>query len=154
MFHVKHKVQSLMGLATQTKEIDGFSVQVTQLSCRRALKTLNRLGKVLGPALAKVSAIVSNAGSIEKVDVGSMGSSVESLFSSLADDDLDFFVNTFFEASTLNNAPFLKTFDVVLQGQVDVLLRALLFAIEVNYGNFFNVARKLVPLESSAKKTS
>jgi hypothetical protein len=143
-----------MATLTQEKEIGGHTFEVSQLPARKALKTLNRLGKVFGPAIAQaLAAFGGNGGEVDlsRLDVGKLGGAIEALFGNLDDKDLDFFVDTFFESATIDGRPLLKQLDVALQGKIDTLLKLLVFAVEVNYGNFTGALAGLVQRAPKAK---
>jgi hypothetical protein len=119
-------------LATQDRMIDGFKVQVSQLPARAGLKLLNRLGKVLGPSLGKAGGAFKGS-DLKRLDLGALGVALGELFVNLSDEDLDYFIDKFFHAATLDNKPFLTSFDAVLQGRVETILKALSFWVLVHF---------------------
>jgi hypothetical protein len=140
-----------MAINTQERTIDGRTYTVQQLPARKALKTLNRLGKVFGPALAQAATAVGSSAKLDiaAIDVAKLGGAVEALFANLEDADLDHFVQTFLESSLVDGAPLYAQLDVVFMGKIDGLLKLLAFAVEVNFGNFMRglggAVRQLAP---------
>lgn len=134
---------------TDTRTIDGSVYVVTQLPAMRAFKTLNRLGRTIGPAVAKLM----GAGSTDfmELDAAFLGSAVEALFERLSDDDLQAITEALLYNTTVDKAPL--NFDLEFAGRMDTLLKVLKFAFEVNYGSFFDGLRKLAS-QAPAKSTS
>jgi hypothetical protein len=128
-----------MSLFMQSRVIDGQTFTVSQLPGRIALRTLNRLGKALGPAFAALMGSAKANGptvNLGALDFASIGGALEALFSNLSDSDLDYFLDTLLETATVDNQPLKKQIDILFMGRTDVLVRVLIFAVEVNYGNF------------------
>lgn len=139
-----------MAIRSETREIRGTTFTVTQLTATRSLKLLNKIGKVLGPSLAHLGrAVEDGGGDIRSADVdfGEIGSAAAALFEKLSDDALfdsitrellagvtvqskDGIVPLFAGAST-------ATFDAVFADHPTDAYRLMLFALEVNYRDFF-----------------
>lgn len=142
-------------IVTQTKNIDGHDFTVTQLPGFRSMRMLNRLMRVLGPGLAKLAGEVQNAqrklpklrsvDQLLNVDVSAFGEGLTELFAKLSDDELESITRALLEGTRVKSATITKgqdiellpVFDVVMQGRVWTSLKLLVFAVEVNYGDFF-----------------
>lgn len=142
----------------QEKEIGGDKISVTQLPAMQAFKLLNRLGRVLSPALVKA---VGGTGGGKVLDLGGMdiamiGDALRSLFETLDDGELDKIVGGLLSTAqvfvaddrggkwvALADANNLSTshFNVLYRGRLLDLVGALVFAIEVNYSDFFAYLR-------------
>lgn len=142
-----------MSQVTQEREIDGMSFAVTQLPGMRGLKLLARLGRVLGPAVAKALAGASN-GLKGEVDFEVMGEAVGTLFERLTEKELEEVTRELLQAATVDNRPLLQGFDVTMQGKTLTILKVLLFAFEVNYGSFLDVLKDLGAKHAKASKGS
>lgn len=123
-------------IATQERTIDGMKFTVTQLPAMKGLRTLNRIGRVLGPAFAKVAG-ASGSGNVTDMDLSKLGDAVEALFERLTDDELEQLTRELLAQATCDGKLLMPQFDLILAGKVDVILQLLRFAFEVNYGNFF-----------------
>lgn len=117
----------------QERTIGTYQVRVSKLPAFRGLIVLNALTKLLGPSMEKAGNSFSN---LNDIDISKLVGALGDLFSRIDEKDLKFFVDNLLASATLNNAPFLQTFDVVLMGEVDILLECLVFSIETNYQNF------------------
>ena len=126
-------------LKTESANIDGSTYEVTQLTPRRAMRLSVRIGKVLGPALAKASGAAKAGGD---TDISAFGDAVATLFDSLTPDELEFVSDELLYSLTREtdgkklSASGAK-FDLVMAGEsVMTIYKILRFAFEVNYGNF------------------
>lgn len=141
-------------IENNTRTIDGIVFVVTQLPAIKALHVFHRLGKVVSPSLAKASAALQPGAALEKVNLADLGGALESFFSSCTPADLDYFVKELLYATTADGAPLLQVLDVKLQGKVLTLLKLLVFAVEVNYADFFGPVRGLVARAQAITNTS
>lgn len=142
-----------MSTRTQTKTIGSWVFGVSQLPGRRAIQAFNRLGRVMGPALSLfLKALGTGKGaSLETLDLGVLGDAIPAFFGGLGEDDLNFFINTFLETSTVDGKPLFPQLDLVFMGGTDTLYKVLLFAVEVNYGNFLEALRGLAATAEAPK---
>jgi hypothetical protein len=106
---------------------------------------LVRLGKAVGPALGAL-------GDIHKDDVGP---ALAKLTESLSEDDLvaicdPLAQNTFVRTGPSQTPILAKIFDDHFAGKYDLMAKWLVFALEVNFGSFFDGLRKKVPQAASA----
>ncbi len=132
------------------RTIDDIQFVVTQLPALKALHVFHRLGKVVSPSLAKASAALKPGGGIDRVNLADLSGALESFFQSCSTDDLDYFVKELLYATTADNVPLKDTLNVKLQGKVFTLLKLLVFAVEVNYADFFGPLRGLVAQAQAA----
>ncbi len=132
---------------TQTREIDGLTVSVSQLPPMRSLRMLNRLRKAIGPAMSKL--LSGNTGKLGDMDISRLGDALEAL--NLPDQELEDITKELLATARIQvdgkNMNMMNggQFDPSMNGQVGVILKAVGFAIEVNYGSFFGALRALAP---------
>src|SRR5688572_18336991 len=127
----------LMGTQTQTKEIDGQTWEVSQLPGMKSLKMFRRLGNVLGPALAKTlaSGVDVQQG---KMNLVGIGEAIGALFERLSEPELESIVKDLLWNAVVDGKVLFPTgtnaqFDTLMAGRTVTVLKALVFAIEVNY---------------------
>ncbi len=116
----------------QTKEIDGYTFRIPPMLGRAATRCATRLLRVLGGAGDAIRP--GNEGETMAI------AGVFKILRNLSDEDLDYFTTQMF-ASALVVTPEGKElplnnpvhFDLVFQARVDMLFRALFFAIQINY---------------------
>jgi hypothetical protein len=143
-----------MGIRSETKEIRGTTFIVTQLTATRSLKLLNKVGKVLGPSLAHLGRAVEG-GDLRSanVDFGEIGSAAGALFERLSDDALfDAITRELLSGVTVQGKDGMTplfpgastaTFDAVFADHPSDAYRLMLFALEVNYQDFFGAIAAL-----------
>lgn len=129
-------------IETKYKTIDdkaagkAFNYSVTQLPAMRGLKMLARLTRTVGPALAKLADIEGG-----EIGVAALGDAVGALCEKLTDAEIDGITRELLAGSTVDEQPLLSQFDNHFAGKPELALQVLAFAIEVNFGGFFDVAR-------------
>jgi hypothetical protein len=137
--------------ATLERDIDGHRYAVTQLPAMRALRLLNRLGRVAGPALAT---LVDGGAAAP----GALGLAAEGLFERLPDEELEAIVKELLASARADGKELLPQFDLHFQGCMSTLFRVLSFALEANYGGFFAdlvaAGRAMQGSRSAASSTS
>lgn len=128
----------------QSRTIDGITITVQQLPAMRAMKLAHRLGKSLGPGLLRGLSgvdLTKGAAAVSSVDVGSLAPAVEAAFDRFSEEDLERLVRELFETATVQldgrTAPMLPVFDATFQGKTSTVFKAIKFALEVNYQDFF-----------------
>lgn len=118
----------------QTKTIDGHEFQVSQLPGMRGLKVFTRLSKVLGAGLAGAFGAKTNE---------ERGVALLSLLQHVDEADVEYVTKELFSVALVKPpdsekfGPVNPVFDRVFQGRIDLLFKALVFALQVNYGDFF-----------------
>ncbi len=118
-----------MSIATHEREIDGHRYTVSQLPAMRALRLLNRFGRIAGPSLARM------AGGEGRDDT--FAQAVQELFDRLPDDEMEAVVRELLSAALADGKELLPQFDLHFQGRMGALVQVLRFALEANYGSFF-----------------
>ncbi len=129
-----------MARKTESRDIDGLGFSVTQLPGMRAQKMLPRLGKILGPAVAKLGGMAKGLGGL---DVGALGDAAEALFSTLTPEEYESLTRELLETAQVTQegktAPLMRQYDDVMAGRVMTGVKLLAFALEVNFGDFLPV---------------
>jgi hypothetical protein len=124
------------GLRSETREIEGIVVTATQLPPLRALALMPRLGKVMAPLLAL-------DGVTAETDVESLVPVILKVLDSLEDDQAVALVRDLLASSTaqLDGKLYPLNTDSMLTGvfggNVMAMVKAAVFAVEVNFGDFF-----------------
>lgn len=143
-----------MGLKSETRTVNGMELRSTQLPALRAMALGAKLGKILAPSIGKL------AGLSLKSDVEDFLPFTGELLERLAAGELESLLKEVLAATTvtidegrgarlvaLNNA---EAINAVFAGKLRELLAAALFALEVNFSDFFNGA----PNDSSGNGAS
>lgn len=124
-----------MAIELQTREIDGFKIELSPLPARPSLSVWYRLAKSVSPSMAQAVGVLQ-AGELLGLDIGDLAGSLTSFFANCSEQDLFFFVDTLLEPCLVNGAPFKSTMNLAFQGKIFSLLKLLVFAVEVNYADF------------------
>jgi hypothetical protein len=123
---------------THKKEINGYTYAVTQMGALRARRVITRFLQVAGGALAAISAAGGKAGRKE---------AVMAVVENISDENMEFFYREF-AADTVVSIPdpgrpdrearlsYDAAFDDVFVNRYADMIEWLLFAFEVNFGNF------------------
>lgn len=147
-----------MALKTDTKEIEGYKVTTQQLPPRRAFKLAAKLVKYLAPAF-------KYAGNVKlEDDVEALLPAVTAMLMDLDENDLDTVLREGF-ATTYVVVPdepggrmvSLETgdkIDAAFEGQLYVMVRALVFALGVNFRDFFDAAKKEIAKRKAAEEAA
>ena len=120
-------------------------IEVQQLDAMRSLRLLHRLTKIVAPAVARMS----GGKSLMEMDVGALGGAADALFANFSEQDLEEITKTLLADSVVRadsrEIPCYPVgFNLAFDGHPDLLLKALLFALEVNYKDLFASARGLL----------
>lgn len=137
-----------MSLKKQTKVIDGIEVTCQQFECTRSIILSAKLGRMLASAASKVDKIDLD------MDIAALAPALQELLTCMDPEELPGFCIEVLgsTAFTMNNTVVTVTdstsLDVVFRGRFPALFKALLFALEVNYADFFggNALSKLQSL--------
>lgn len=128
---------------TEEVELDGLVFSITQLPAGRAWDLMIRLGAVVGPVLAKAGGAASSLelgrdGSFDlsKMNVSELGNAVELFFSKLSVAEAKSIRDALLATVKCNGADVSKTFDLLFQGRMMVLLKLLGQCVRVNYSDF------------------
>lgn len=129
-----------MGLRTESRTIDGIDVTVTQHPAIRGLKLGARLTRAIGPTLGYLRGMSMQS------DTAELGEALGDLFSRLEGDELTGLLRDVFafSAATVDGKIVELTsdarIDMAFEGRVRTMIAAALFAIEVNFADFFGGA--------------
>lgn len=124
-----------MGVRSETRTIGGIEITVTQLPARRALRLMTKLARAIIPVLEKgisgaddlIVAMPVIIGQLEPDEADQLACDILSNCSAIAE------VNGKRAAYTFENPTMI---DAVFTGNMNALMEALVFGIEVNFGNF------------------
>lgn len=146
-----------MALQNQTREINGVTYEIQQLPARRAMKLLARLGKLVAPLVA-VAQGAAKSGGVLKLDAGLLTSAVGGLFDALPPEDVEPLMAELFASAVIldGNArvPLWPVFDLRMQGRTFDVLKLAAFAVEVNFGDFFDALRANMPAAEAEKPST
>lgn len=150
-----------MAIETVEREIDGVVYKCGQLPAMRAVKLLNRLGRVLGPTLAKLGAALPATGGklsdldLSRLDFAKVGDAVSLLFEKLDDETLEKLLRELLSGVSFEEPdgkigplfPDSRTlaFDQHFKGRILSVGRVAAFAFEVNFGGFSDALAALLP---------
>lgn len=122
-----------MALESQSRQIGEFSYEVTQFGAKLGNRVLLKVVKSVAPLFMAAAA----AGNLKDIDV----EGVTSAIAGISEDDFEWLVEQFAGATSVqvgDQAPSLKkVYDLHFAGRYLDELAWLSFAIEVNYGPFF-----------------
>jgi hypothetical protein len=117
----------------KTKKIGDHEYLVRQLPAMKAQRLFVRLSKLVGPALAELT-----SGGKEGLKPAAMA-----ILTQLNEADVEDITKQMIEMSEVDNKPMKLTFDVHFRGKHADLWQWLLFALEVQFEDFFGVLRDL-----------
>lgn len=127
-----------------------MTFEVSQLPYTRQGKVFIRLGKVLGPALAKLAEVASGKSLLD----ADMGDAVQTFFENLTETEFEQLQKDLFETAFLVKDEKLvnvkQNIDVVLSGHNLAGLQLLWFCIEVNWGDFASALAVFAPAAKKA----
>lgn len=108
-------------LKSESREIDGFTYEVTQLGAIKGSQVFVRVLRLLGPM-------------VKTKDVGS-------LFANLQEEDVKYLCDAFApRTQVMGVAPLDKCFDFHFAGRYMALVKWLVFCFELNFGDFLKGA--------------
>ena len=138
-------------LKTETKQIDGHSVTVTQFAGRRNLDILFDLSKTVGPTLAAAAGGMKG-GDILDADIN-VQEVATTLFNTMEKPGAMALIMRLLESTALDDRPLDgNEFDRAFAGtDIWKLPKILMFVIEVNYGNFSALAANVSEVGGRAK---
>lgn len=126
---------------SETKEIDGLKVTVAQLPPRKGFKVAAKLFKFVAPALAEMQPD-------QEVDMGKLQPVLMGMLRDIDDDELERIMTDVFATAyvvrevdgklakfELNSG---DKIDAAFEGKLPAMFQSVMFAIEVNFGNFFD----------------
>lgn len=141
-----------MAILSKTERIDEHVFEVTQLTAKRAVRLVLRLGKMAGPSLMGIiqaalqgsgaaslkggSSVKGALAALEGLDVSKLGPALEGFFDRVSDADMDYLQKELLETAIMDGAPLWPQYDVALQGQLGTVFKLLWFALRVQFENF------------------
>lgn len=131
---------------SDTREIDGLSFTVQQMPVKRALKLMHRLARAGVPAILEAvgSSELKGALKLEQLDLSNLGTAATMLFDKFSEADFELAMRELLESATVEfdgkTLPALQALDVAITNPSTVL-KAMGFALEVNYGDFSSAFR-------------
>jgi hypothetical protein len=137
-----------MAIQTHDKRIDDHQVAVTQFDGRYAFKLKMRLLKLIAPiASGTIGGI--NGGKLTDLkevmnstfDFSKIGSSIETLFNSLSEDQAYNLVIDILKTTRVNGKEVYREdcFNDIFSANLSLMYKVILFVLEVNYKDLFNM---------------
>ena len=128
---------------SQTKTIDGMTFTVQALPAMRQLRLKPRILDALAAPASKIAAAFG--GSLASTDVAALGDALTALCQKLTPAEYEALTRELLETTTVQHdgqtLPLMPVFDDVMCGRTLTVDKLLLFALEVNYGDFFAAGR-------------
>ena len=151
-------------MEAKSKTIDGITFTVQQLPYRKSARLMHKLASSLGPALLRSLAgaplptsVAGAAEAAKELDLSNMAAGMQLLFDRFSADDFDRLVSELFETTTITQGgaevPLLPVLDTAMAGKHGTMLKAIQFALEVNYGNFFGAFLAALPVQQAGKQS-
>lgn len=136
-----------MALETQTRKIDDHDVNCTPHKARAGARLLARLVRHVGPALAKLRGL--DVKNVKDADIADFGPAVAGLAESLTPDEFDSLTLEILSRCSItmpDERGSLKLFDLskpvaiddAFSGELKLMFKVMAWALEVNFGNFFD----------------
>jgi hypothetical protein len=143
-------------LEPSTKNIDGLTIVISPLPARQGLRVLHRLGKSISPSVSRMIGLARGGMEIDlsELDVVSLSQALSNFFETCSEKDLDYFIDQLLDAAIVNNQRLLDVVNTVFQAKVLTLLKVLVFAVEVNYQDFFGGLRDQFAKQQAKKPAS
>ena len=121
---------------SKTEHFEGLAVTVQQLPAMRAVKLSRRLAALLAPLAPALAA---------DGDVSVLGEALGKALEAFSEKDLEALIKEVLEGATVEEdgkiSPLLPRFEDIFAGRVLLVYRVLIFALEVNFADFFEKAR-------------
>jgi hypothetical protein len=153
----------------ETKEtrIDDYQVRVTPHAARAAVKLLAKIGRVIGPGLAKLKTD-GDVSSVKDMELDDLGPAIAALFTALDDASIDILLADIFKHTSITKPDIkgeLRMYDLSRVTEVDdafgcdhlLMLKVVKYALEVNFGSFFGdkgLFAQLLPAAAAATVTN
>lgn len=140
-----------MAIKTKTKEIGGYSVEVTQFTGREGFKVKTKLLKLLIPSLGALAGAVPKGSSVLDADISGevVSRAMSAITDQLDEDDFLSFVLRMLQSTRVSvkdasgNRSMVvirpEVFDIEFAGHFEIVYEILAFVLEVNYGSFFEM---------------
>lgn len=135
-------------LQSQTKAIAGRQFEVFKLPPLDANDVLIEIVEVVGPALGKLADASTKAKKTSILDLEldeiEVGDAIEFIARSLTKERLRSLIGTMSTVTHCDGKRLTEVFDIVFRGDLAAMYQWLFFAIEVNFGNFFDFLRSAI----------
>lgn len=129
-----------------TKIVDGESYEFSQMGAKEALRMLTRLAKIVGkPVALTISSLKKPEGGDfldTEINMDFVGSAVEALVQNLEQNEVLDIIETLCAKNALCNGAKI-IFNSHYESRLGHLFKVLWAALEVQYGNFFDVLREV-----------
>lgn len=152
-----------MALKYEEREIDGLIVGTKQFPAVKGFKLFAKLGKMLSPVMAHLGALASGKDmkGLERLlarDVTQLGPALKEAFTQLEEADADKFICDVLSSTRVQvNGKWLDLsamdrVNAAFEGRMDTMVKAALFALEVNYADFIGGVLLKNPSEEAREK--
>lgn len=133
-------------IESQSRTIDGMEFTVTPLPGKKGFETFPRVMKLLSPALEQLGEALSKDTTQTAAGLAVLAKAIASL-AQTSPTELTSLLNLMMESSVVsvdgNQQRVMQAFDIVFAGKTLTAYKALAFAVEVNYRDFFAEAKVL-----------
>lgn len=142
-----------------TKTIDGIELTLGPMLGMQALRVQHRLFKCVVPSLSKAFGALEGANlanlSLADLQVDKLSAALVQFFKDCTEDDLVSLAKSLLEGGLANHVPLSKTMDLVFQGKILTLYKAMAWAVvEVNFPDFFGQMPGLLAQAQASLKTT
>lgn len=147
-----------MARASRSRMIDGLTFTVQQLPATRGLLLFHKLLRCVGPSILRSLGTGKLSLDLKSLNLASVGDALERVLEKFSAEDLDAMRRDLFETATVTEGaqtlPLAQVFEEAMAGRPFTTLKALQFALEVNFESFFGVLQGAVAAqEASQSKT-
>lgn len=153
-----------MNRETKETRIDDYQVRVTPHAARAATKLFAKIGRVIGPGLAKLKTD-GDASSVKDLELSDIGPAISALFTALDDASIDILLADIFKHANITKPDSkgqlrmydlsrLEEIDGAFEGQLLLLFKTVKYVLEVNFGSFFGDKGLLGNLLTASAVTS
>lgn len=125
-------------MKTETKHINGKKVTIVLLGAREGIKISMKLGKVVVPTFAQMITSLTGKDESSEAPKVPFKELVEACFDRIDELDIDSMAELLFQGATVNDFP-LKI-DSYFQANYGEFIDFLAFALEANFGSFFEAS--------------
>jgi len=132
------------------RNIDGTLYSVSQLPASRGLEMFGRLSGLVGPAALEA---LAKGASLDK-DLQTLAPAAVMLFARLQPGDLSGIAKELLGPAAADSKPLAPVFETHFQGRIVHLFKVLLFAVEVNYRDFFDALGGLAVLSKERENSA
>lgn len=125
---------------------EGLDIEVQQLDAMRGLRLSHKLVRAIGPALARIAAGSPGGLKLSEMKVDGLAEGLELFFAHFSADDLQSLLDEVLGESLVTHQGQTGPYPLfvrkgVFDGRIDLLLKALLFGLELNFGPLFAPVR-------------